>query len=144
MSLIRNAAPKPLRGAYKLERAAKRSARVAAEQKVMQAAKRRDGGKCRWPRCEFKALAVEPAHMDHRGMGGNPSGDKTQRHKIIALCVRHHDQFDGRAVPDIDIVPVYAEQGTDGPCAFYQRSEWGRMEHVATERFIGISETRRA
>ncbi len=77
-------------------------------------------------------------------MGGNPLGDKTQRHKLIALCIRHHDQFDGRTLPDIDIVPVNSAKGTDGPCEYYQRSESGRMEHVATERVIGISTERGA
>lgn len=133
--------PKPPRGDYALERRGKKRTRKLAEEAVMAEAKRRDGNKCRWPRCSYKLL-VGAAHMDHRGMGGNPSGDKTERHKLIALCLRHHDQFDGRTVPDVDIVPVSAEQGTDGPCSYFQRSESGRMEHIATERLIGVSSER--
>lgn len=142
MDLIRNAQPRPPRGEYRLKQRGKKRSRKLAEDKAMADAKRRDGNKCRWPRCHYKDLAVECAHLEHRKMGGNPAGDKTQRHKLIALCVRHHDQFDGRTVPDIDITPVNSAQGTDGPCVYYQRGESGRMEHVATEKWIGISETR--
>lgn len=132
------------RGTYRLQQTAKKRSRKLSEEKVMAEAKRRDGGKCRWPRCEFKALLIETAHLEHRKMGGNPSGEATQRHKLIALCIRHHDQFDGRTLPEVDVVPVSAEQGTDGPCAFYVRDESGRWQHVATEKLIGISEMRRA
>jgi hypothetical protein len=135
--------PKPLRGEYRLECTGKKRSRKLAEDKTMAQAKRRDGNKCRWPRCVYKELVIECAHLDHRKMGGNPAGDKTQRHKLIALCVRHHDQFDGRALPDIAIEPVNAKDGTDGPCAYYVRGESGRMEHVATEKYIGVSEARR-
>lgn len=148
VDLIRNASPKPPRGEYSLERRGKKRERKLAEDRIMAAARRRDGNKCRFPRCSYKGLIVEVAHFDHRGMGGNPSGDKTQRDLLICLCVRHHDQFDGRALPQISIDPVPVvggvRRGTDGPCVFYVRDETGAWQHVATERLIGISETRGA
>lgn len=135
---------KPARGEYRLKQLADRRAHKAAEDKVMAEAKRRDGNKCRWPGCAFKGLHVDCAHLEHRKMGGNKAGDKTKRHKLIALCIRHHDQFDGRTLPEIDVVPTNPQQGTDGLCGFYVRNESGQWEHVATEKAIGISETRGA
>lgn len=143
-ALDRCAKPRPPRGEYDLERKGKKRSRKVAEEKTMAEAKRRDGNKCRWPRCEFKTLHVACAHLEHRKMGGNPLGDKTERHKLIALCIRHHDQFDGRTLPKIDIVPVNAQQGTDGPCSYFVLQESGQWLHVATERVIGVSEPRRA
>lgn len=134
--------PKPERGTARLERLGKKRSRKLAEERAMSAARRRDGHRCRWPRCEFTGLTLAVAHLEHRGMGGNPAGDKTERHKLILLCVRHHDRFDGRAAPDVDIVPVDSRAGTDGPCVFYVRGESGRLEHVATERWIGVSVSR--
>jgi hypothetical protein len=138
----RCAKPRPARGEQRLEVGGKKRERKLAEEKTMAAAVRRDGGKCRWPRCEYKALKVAAAHMDHRKMGGNPSGDKTQLHKLITLCIRHHDQFDGRTIPSIAIEPISAQQGTSGPCAYYVQDETGKWQHVATERVIGVSSTR--
>lgn len=136
-TLIRNAEPRPPRGKYRLEQRGKKRERKLAEDRVMQAARKRDGNKCQFPRCEFKDLAVEVAHLEHRKMGGNPSGEATQRHKLICLCIRRHDQFDGRTIPEIDIQPVNAAQGTDGPCVFHIRDKAGIW------RYVGISEARR-
>lgn len=132
--------PKPLKGEYLLQRKEARAARVAAEQKVMQDAKKRDGGKCRVPRCEYakRELPVDPCHFTHRGMGGNPDGDRTTREQVISLCRIHHSMFDRG---DLDISPM-TDAGADGPCAYSVRSESGRMEHIATETVIGISTTR--
>lgn len=134
---------KPARGEYRLKQLADRRAHKAAEDKVMAEAKRRDGNKCRWPRCEFKSLRVEVAHTDeHRGMGGNPALDRTQRHKLMALCLRHHAQLDGRTLPRISVDPISSAEGTDGLCAYYVETESGRWQHVATEKHIGISTVR--
>lgn len=132
---------KPLRGAYLLERRERRSAVVAAEQKAMQAALVRDGRKCRWPACEHRTmkLPIDPCHRRHRGMGGNPAGDRTERASIISLCRVHHGLYDAHL---LEIEPLGAE-GFDGLCAFYLRDvETGHLDHVATERRIGESVTR--
>lgn len=135
---------KPARGEYRLKQLADRRAHKAAEDKVMAEAKRRDHNKCRWPGCEHKGLLIEAAHLaQHRGMGG-ATLDRTQRHKLIALCVRHHDQLDGRTIPSIAIDPLDAEKGTDGLCSYYVQIESGEWKHVATEKYRGISEARGA
>ncbi len=130
---------KPLAGTGKLERDARKATHKAHEQREMQAAKKRDKV-CRFPRCPFtKHLVLDPAHLRHRGMGGNPKGDRTTRDSVITLCRRHHDQFDRG---DLEI-EVLTPRGTDGPCMFSLRGESGRMEHIASERLIGITEPRR-
>ncbi len=135
--------PKPLRGECLLERRERKAELTRHEQRGMQAAKKRDGGVCRWPRCYYhkhRGIPVDACHMVHRGAGGNPSGDRTQRHLIVTLCRIHHGQYDAAK---IEIEPL-TEQHADGPLAFYAQSESGRMECVAVEKTIGISEQRGA
>lgn len=99
----------------------------------MREARVRDGNVCRWPRCEFMRHkpTVDVCHLTHRGMGGNPAGDRTQRHLLVTLCRPHHGMFDDTC--EIDIEPMDSARGADGPLCFYKRSESGRMEHVFTE-----------
>lgn len=60
----------------------------------------------------------------------------------MALCFIHHGLLDRQRSIEIEQLTA---QGTDGPCAFYQKNdETGAMEHLATETTIGISETRRS
>lgn len=131
--------PKPIRGSGLLAARERRAARVAAEQKVMQQAKRRDGNQCRWPRCEYRRhnLPIDAAHVIvHRGAGGNPDGSRTQRALVAALCRKHHGLLDAALV---QIEPL-TDALMDGPCAFsVLNQETGRMEFVATETTIGVS-----
>jgi len=136
---------KPRRGDFLLARRQATADRKAAERAVMQAAVRRDLNTCRFPRCPFakKGMVIDPAHfMRHRGAGGNPSGDRTERTgQIVALCRRHHDMLD--KFGEIEIEPMSSALLADGPLAFYAiNPETGRMEHVYTERTHGVPETR--
>ncbi len=134
---------KPLKGDYRLEQRKAQRQRKATEADIMAEAKKRDHGKCRFPRCTFTDLRVESAHLVHRGMGGNPALDRTERRKLIALCLRHHQMLD--RLRWIRIEPVDADLGTDGCCAFYEINPTnGVLEHIATEKLIGVSEPRRS
>lgn len=45
-------------------------------------------------RCEVCGdKAVDLHHIERKGMGGNPSGDKDHISNIIALCRKHHEQM---------------------------------------------------
>lgn len=132
---------KPARGANWRDNKKRSADRAAYERKEMDAAKKRDGNKCRVPRCEWmpKKPRIEAAHMEgsHRGMGGNKDGSRTERKKVIALCLIHHGQYDrtGELVIEPQTKWLF-----DGPCAYYKKNkETGRMEHWATERTIGVS-----
>jgi hypothetical protein len=131
---------KPTRGTALLEHRQRRAELVQHERREMQAAKKRDGNKCRVPYCEFASmkLPIDVAHMRHRGMGGNPKGDRTERRLLVTLCRRHHGLYDGA---ELEIEPMTAAL-MDGPLLFAQLSESGHMETFAVERSIGVSETR--
>lgn len=105
---------KPALGTALLDRKDRRADRRAAEQMAMRAALKRDGRRCRWPGCTGKhrglTLPVDPCHERHRGSGGNPKEDRTTRQTVLALCRRHHGQWDAGL---IDIQPLTA-RGFDG------------------------------
>lgn len=140
--LVRNAQPKPVKGAYALERHAKRQAIKRHEEQEKAAVRQRDRV-CRWPACEYKALKprLEVAHLDDKGMGGD-HGARTARERMVLLCWLHHQGPTSLHSGALEIEPL-TKRGTDGPVAFYRRAESGRMECVAVERSIGVSETRR-
>lgn len=128
---------KPEPGAFRRERHERRTATRKHERDEMAAAKRRDHGKCRWPGCDSATvgLRIDACHKraSHRGMGGNPAGDKTERSRIITLCQLHHRQYD---TFEIGIDPLTAHEFS-GPCAFYRGEQ-----HIASEKVIGVSSTR--
>lgn len=125
---------KPDRGSGLIARREKRASRTAAEKKEMQAALTRDGRQCRFPQCGYKHLKLkaDPCHQTHRGMGGNPKGDRTTRATVITLCRIHHGYYDqGRLLID----PLDEAKGFDGPCCFRSydnRSK--RLTRLASER----------
>jgi hypothetical protein len=124
-----------------LQRRSRRAEAVAHERREMAAAKKRDGHACRWPACAYRAkkLPIEAAHVfQHRGAGGNPDGSRTSRAACMALCKIHHGLLDHHELE----VQALTAKGTDGPCAFFVRAESGRMECLASERSIGVSESR--
>lgn len=126
--------PKPRRGDFAIERKRRRQAIEAHEHAEMTAALVRDGRRCRWPGCEFAkfSLPIDPCHfIKHRGMGGDPSGELTERKLVVSLCRRHHDALD--KFGEIEIEALDKSRLADGPLLFFKRSESGRMEHVYTE-----------
>lgn len=135
---------KPRRGDARLKANEIKRTRKAREDAAIRAAKRRDGHTCRVPRCRYQheAFVLDGAHMKdrHRGMGGNPSLDRTTRATVICLCRRHHDDYDKHDA--LRIEPVTA-QDFDGPCEWYERDlETGQFMHIGTETRIGVSTTR--
>jgi hypothetical protein len=125
--------PKPIKGTALLERRERRATLRAHEQKEMQAAKARDRHVCRWPACEFRSrdLPIDACHaVKHRGPGGDVTGERTQRHLIIALCRIHHSLLDAH---ELRIEPLTAAV-FDGPVAFYRKHpDTGRWQHLASE-----------
>ena len=131
------APPKPQKGEAILERRERRADLKAHERKEMDAARRRDRG-CRWPGCDCKRLhlTIHVCHRIHRGAGGDPSGERTQRKLLISLCAIKHAQWDGGL---IDVRPVDEAEGFNGPAEFYIRGESGAFELFQVERVIGQS-----
>lgn len=133
--------PKDSRGTFRRERRErqlKADAELAANK---QTAKVRDSHKCRWPGCEcskgrYKPL-LESAHIEDRSTGGS---DETEN--LFTCCDERH-----RGTPSLHSKDLAIEKltplGANGLLAFYQRDpESGRMECIAVEKAVGISETR--
>jgi hypothetical protein len=83
----------------------------------MRAAKTRDGHRCRVPRCEYRrqGMPIDACHLTHRGMGGNPSGDRTTRDQIVSLCRIHHGLLDQGLMHVEPLTSAIA----DGPLEFF-------------------------
>ena len=123
---------KPAKGEAFLASKKRRAERVAHERGIMDQVKRLDRT-CRYPHCEHMAKKprLEVAHVRHRGMGGNPTGDRTTAAELITYCFIHHDEYDHGTMYHEPLTP----RGTRGPCAFYRiHQETGEKIHVASER----------
>lgn len=75
---------------------------------------------CRFPRCgcgrHNYALAV--AHLEHKGAGGNPLGDRSEVDRMILLCApRHRENPVSLDRETVHVHPLTAA-GTRGPCRF--------------------------
>lgn len=128
----RCATPKPVKGSLLLARRAAKSAIKAHEDAEKKAVRLRDGGRCRWPGCRDKSR-LEVAHLDDKGMGGD-HGVRTDRAYMICLCYLCH-QGPHSLHQQTKRIEVLTAQGTNGPCAFYERDrELGTWTHVHTER----------
>lgn len=98
---------------------------------------------CRYALCpchksRYKPV-LESAHIDDRSTGGSDEAEN-----LVTLCDERH-----RGKPSLHSkdfrVDKLTDKGADGPLAFYLRNpETGEMEHVYSERSVGISETRGA
>lgn len=81
-------------------RASKRRKLDRAETANMRKVHKEDGY-CRFPLCgcdhglgapnrTYLEVKPEVAHLEHRGMGGDPTGDRTQPDRLILLCNWRH------------------------------------------------------
>lgn len=76
-----------------VERRRRKLTREKREQQAMAAVRKRDKG-CRFPRCRCRRVGIrlEVSHAEHRGMGGNPSGDRTDPATMVQVCAWRHTQ----------------------------------------------------
>lgn len=132
--------PKDPVGTAWLDSRKRRADRKAEEDKAMRDAKARDRHVCRFPACEYmpKKPRIDAAHSIHRGMGGNPDGDRTKRELLIAFCFIHHRQWD---LGEFDVEPL-TDRIFDGPVAFTRAGESGTAEIFHAESTAFESEER--
>jgi len=108
----------------------------------------RDKWHCRFPLCGCRGPAVrtwmrlEVAHLVHKGMGGNPKGDRSTADQMIYLC-EHRHQHGGVSLHKgtLRIVPLTRE-GTNGPVRFLVTAGT-RWTEVAREKSVGVLDTDR-
>lgn len=74
---------------YRIKR---RNERRNDERSVKTAIRVRDGIGCRWPGCEYwkRGYRVEGAHLDAKGIGGDPKLIRTTTGNLMRVCVKHH------------------------------------------------------
>lgn len=90
----------------------------ATEATNKRAAKKRDGYKCRFPLCGCAKLKlrIESSHDLHKGMGGNPAGDRSETAGLITLCLhRHQHGAISRHAGTLRARHLSPERGNDGP-----------------------------
>jgi hypothetical protein len=129
------------RGQTLLDHRDKTAKEKAAEQKLMRQCLALDERKCRVPRCEYagRKLPIDPCHKIHRGIGGNPKGDRTTLETLIALCRVHHGEYDHGELEIDEQTP----KGFRGPCDYYAVDHvTGELRHIGSDKVIGVSETR--
>lgn len=83
--------PKPSRTARKKAERETKLERLAHENKEKAKVRRRDRG-CRFPLCGCKKLklALQVSHDVHKGMGGDKTGERSQEHGMVQLCMHRH------------------------------------------------------
>lgn len=107
---------KPVRGTAKRERRARKDTRDAKELLEKKAVRRRDRV-CRFPLCGCRraGLALHVSHVQHKGAGGNPAGDRSVRDLMVLVCVMRHRE--SRFAIDQQTIRWRAltAKGADGP-----------------------------
>jgi hypothetical protein len=69
-----------------------RRGRLKGERDNKALVRRRDRMHCRWPLCGCGklGLALEVSHDTHKGIGGDPTGKRSQTELMILFCRRRH------------------------------------------------------
>ena len=134
-----NPQPKDAPGKFKRERHERATSAATAEKNAKMQAKARDQHKCRWPHTCHKADRLESAHLVDKSLGGS-----NEPSNLITVCLSVHQGPNSLHSKTRLIEPLDAQLGANGPCAFYEANpETGELVHVATEKAVGVMETRR-
>lgn len=86
---------KPSRTARKIAQKQKRTTLQTRERNEKAKVRRRDRF-CRFPLCGCRRLGLaldarpEVSHQQHKGMGGNPTGDRSVAEEMILMCFHRH------------------------------------------------------
>jgi len=103
----------------KVDRFKRRMQAKGKEDAEKQKVRRRDGY-CRFPLCGCgrMRLRTEVSHSEHKGMGGNPAGDRSKADLMVLVCHRRHK--DGRVAIDKGTLRWRAltARGSNGPIAW--------------------------
>jgi hypothetical protein len=104
----------------KVERRKVKAERKYKEDAEMRYVRRRDRW-CRFPLCGCAkfGLVLDVSHQRHRGMGGNPAGDRTDRSAMLLICRQRHRV--GRVAIDRGTLRWEGRtlHGAEGPIAWF-------------------------
>lgn len=145
------------KGAAKAERRARRAKAKASEKENKDTVRERDR-RCRFPFCGCKrfGLAKHVAHLQHKGMGGNPAMNRSGDAGMILVCSARHRE-NKFSMDQGTIEPrALSTDGMNGPVSWhvrvadlpekYRPAGWDETVsdpwfEVARERGIGTYET---
>jgi hypothetical protein len=113
---------KPSRTARKIAKLKGRKELDQHERTQKAKARKRDGGRCRFPLCGCRALKLPPrvevSHDRHKGMGGNPAGDRSTSAGLITLCDHRHQHGVFSRHKGTLRTRYLTDDGNDGPVAW--------------------------
>jgi hypothetical protein len=86
--------PQPKSGLTPSRLRRRRSGRLARQERANKARARRRDRRCRFPLCPCAGygLALEVSHLVHKGMGGDPTGERSQPEGMVLLCHWRHKE----------------------------------------------------
>lgn len=143
---------KQAEGSQRRARRRRRSRLSKEEGENKLGAKQRDHMRCRFPLCpcQFR-FTIESAHKRHKGMGGNPTGDRNTTAGLMTVCSWRHRlgkvSFDRGGLDWRELEPG---KGADGCVAWlvnvsvipnWSYAPGGEWVEVAREIAIGVWET---
>lgn len=143
----------------RVEKRQEKAETKAAEEKNKRKVRTRDKG-CRFPLCGCRKLKIQPhvSHSQHKGMGGNPAGDRSAPELLIHLCAcRHRENRISIDKGTLRWRELEKGKGSEGPIAWDIRTSeipakfrgvWRKLEWFEvwreTERGRGVPTTARA
>jgi hypothetical protein len=116
------------RGALVLAREKAQAEFEALERREKAKAKKRDGGRCRWPEAHKCRFGLEAAHIKHASLGGAMVAAN-----LVTLCGWIHRR--GPETQQYGQLEIRGETaaGADGPLSFWRKGDSGEFYLVARE-----------
>lgn len=129
---------KPSRTARKKAEKKVKGERITKEVNAKKEVRIRDGYRCRFPLCGCQKLGLpkECVHRRHKGMGGNPTGDRSTPAGMIYVC-NHRHQFGAVSFHKgtLEAIPLDESTGYNGPVRWEVDTAEGWVE-VARETSV--------
>lgn len=120
-----------MKGPTARRRAARAGILKRAETKNKREVRNRDRT-CRFPLCPCRrfGLFLEVSHADHKGMGGDPTGERSTPERMIYVCNWRHKE--SRVSIDKGLlrwVPLVADKGSNGPVSWEMKvgEDWREL-----------------
>lgn len=120
---------KTSRTATKKKKVEGRRELVSKENTHKRTAKKRDLHRCRFPLCGCKQLGLaldarlESSHHQHKGMGGDPTGERSLPWLLVTLC-KHRHQDGAVSIHKGTLRPKFlSTKAYDGPIAWEIRTD---------------------
>lgn len=138
---------KPAKGTARTASLAAKAVVLLDEQRAKDDVRKRDGARrCRIvPNCGYlRTFRCETAHLDDKGMGGDPLGICSTPDRMIRSCFQHHQGPFSLHSKHLR-VEALTDRGTNGPIRTWARNDRNTEDWyvLLTERAVNVLETAR-